>query len=73
MNARTDLGDGKEIYDYRYDSRSGSTMVWTGRYKGPVKASDILKHFGSGTFGHRGPTMTGNADGGHFSFTQLTD
>lgn len=48
-------------------------MVWTGRYRGPVKPSDIIKHFGSGTFGHRGPTMTGNADGGHFSFTQITD
>jgi hypothetical protein len=64
-----DLGDGKRIYDYDYNSSSGSTMVWKGKFEGPVTASDILKHFGTGRFGHRGPFIYGNS----FEFTQITD
>ncbi len=50
-----ELGNGKRIFDYYYDSSSGSIMVWKGKYKGDVTAEDILNYFGKGTFGHRGP------------------
>ncbi len=60
---------GGRIMDYSYDARSGSTMVWTGSYEGPVTAADILAHFGDGSFGHRGPSLTGS----RFSYTQITD
>jgi len=68
-----DFGDGRRIYGCRSDGRSGSTMVWTGKYSGPVTAKDILDFFGSGTFGHRGPTLHGNEAGGTFTFTKITD
>jgi hypothetical protein len=64
-----DFGNGKRIFDYGYDSSSGSTMVYTGRYEGDVTPQDILSFFGSGTFGHRGPSM----HNGRFSFTKITD
>jgi hypothetical protein len=64
-----DLGNGKKLIDYDYDSRSGSTMVWKGRFTGDVTAKDILDYFGTGTFGHRGPSIFGNS----FTFTQITD
>ena len=64
-----ELGNGKRLLDYDYDSRSGSTMVWTGKYAGPVTAQDIIEAFGDGTFGHRGPWL----DNGRFSYTQITD
>ena len=65
----TDLGDGKRLFDCRYDGSSGSTMVWTGRYEGNVTSADIMKAFGDGTFGHRGPSIYG----GHFKYTLITD
>lgn len=68
-NPSTDLGEGKRIFDYDYDSRSGSTMVWRGRYEGDVTAEDIIKHFGDGTFGHRGPSL----GHGRFTYTKITD
>ena len=55
-----DLGNGKRIFDYDYDSSSGSTMEWKGKYEGPVTADDIFKHFGTGSWGHRGPYLSGN-------------
>lgn len=64
-----DLGNGKRIFDYDYDSSSGSTMVYSGRYEGPVTAKDILDYFGDGTFGHRGPSL----HNGRFSYTKITD
>lgn len=64
-----DLGDGKRIFDYKYDSSSGSTMEYTGRYEGHVKPEDIIQALGDGTFGHRGPKMYG----GHFTYTKITD
>lgn len=60
---------GGRIMDYDYDSRSGSTMVWTGKYEGLVTPEDIRQHFGDGTFGHRGPSL----HNGRFSYTQITD
>ena len=68
-----DLGDGKRLAECTYDGRSGSTMVWTGRYEGPVTPKDILDHFGTGTFGHRGPSLFGDSRGGRFTFTKITD
>lgn len=68
-----DLGDGKRVFNFDFDSSSGSTMVWKGQYEGPVTAEDILVHFGSGTFGHRGPKLFGDKTGGTFTFTQITD
>lgn len=68
-NPSTDLGDGKRIFDYDYDGRSGSTMVWRGKYEGPVTADDIINHFGDGTFGHRGPSIYN----GNFLYTLITD
>lgn len=67
--ASTDLGSGKRLFDYKYDSSSGSTMVWSGRYEGDVTAKDIIEAFGDGTFGHRGPTI----GGGRFTYTKITD
>ena len=64
-----DLGDGKRIFDYDYDSRSGSTMVFRGRYEGAVTSADIIACLGDGTFGHRGPTMSN----GRFVYTKITD
>lgn len=64
-----EFGDGKRIYDWDYDSSSGSTMVYKGKYKGDVTAEDILKFFGDGTFGHRGPSL----HNGIFTYTKITD
>lgn len=64
-----DLGNGKRIFDYGYDSRSGSTMVYRGRYEGEVTAADIIALLGDGTFGHRGPALSN----GHFAYTKITD
>ena len=64
-----DLGSGKRIFDYSYDGRSGSTMVYQGRYEGDVSPQDIIKLFGDGTFGHRGPSMYN----GRFTYTKITD
>jgi hypothetical protein len=64
-----DLGDGKRVFDYDYRSDSGSTMEYSGCYEGPVTATDIIKMFGDGTFGHRGPYMSN----GRFTYTKITD
>lgn len=64
-----ELGEGKRIFDFDYDSSSGSTMVYRGRYKGGVTPEDIKKAFGDGTFGHRGPTI----ENGRFTYTKITD
>ena len=64
-----DLGDGKRIFDCDYNSSSGSTMEYRGRYEGPVTAEDIIKLLGDGTFGHRGPRMIN----GSFTYTKITD
>ena len=64
-----DLGDGKKLFDYDYDSRSGSTMVYSGKYEGSVTPEDVLKYFGDGTFGHRGPSLRD----GRFHYTKITD
>lgn len=77
----SDLGDGKRLLDWKYDGRSGSTMVYTGRYEGSVTAKEILDHFGDGTFGHRGPTLSPITDKntgkslpkGSFTYTKITD
>lgn len=61
--------NGGRIYDMSHDGSSGSTMVWRGRYEGPVAAADILNYLGDGTFGHRGPYL-GN---GRFTYTKITD
>lgn len=60
---------GGRIMDWDYDSSSGSTMEYHGKYNGPVTNEDILEYFGSGTFGHRGPFL----HGGRFTFTKITD
>ena len=60
---------GGRIWDVDYDSRSGSTMVFRGRYEGPVTPADILDYLGDGTFGHRGPSL----DRGLFTYTKITD
>lgn len=65
-----DLGGGKRVYDYDYDSSSGSTMRYTGKYQGPVTKEDIIALLGSGTFGHRGPMLYEN---GTFTYTKITD
>lgn len=64
-----DLGDGKRIFDYDYDSSSGSTMVYSGRYEGNVTSEDIIKALGDGSFGHRGPFF----QDGRFTYTKITD
>ncbi|MHB8084300.1 MAG: hypothetical protein ACYDHZ_00540 [Dehalococcoidia bacterium] len=64
-----DFGNGKRIFDYGYDSRSGSTMVYTGWYEGNVTAQDIISFLGDGTFGHRGPVFYN----GQFTYTKITD
>lgn len=64
-----DFGNGKRIYDFGYNSNSGSTMVWQGRFAGDVTAEDIKGFFGSGTFGHRGPVL----GSGTFTYTLITD
>jgi len=64
-----DLGNGKRIFDYDYDSSSGSTMLYTGRYDGAVSAQDIITALGDGSFGHRGPVLSG----GKFTYTKVTD
>lgn len=68
-NAVADLGNGKRLFNYGYDSRSGSTMVWTGQCTPEVTGKDIINHFGDGTFGHRGPVISN----GRFTYTQITD
>jgi TPP-dependent indolepyruvate ferredoxin oxidoreductase alpha subunit len=65
----TDLGNGKRLLNWDYDSSSGSTMVYRGQYEGPVTEQDIIDCLGDGTFGHRGPTL-GN---GRFTYTKITD
>ena len=64
-----DLGNGKRIFDYDYDSSSGSTMEYSGKYEGNVTAKDIVDFLGDGTFGHRGPILSG----GRFRYTKITD
>lgn len=64
-----ELGNGKRIFDYDYNSSSGSTMVYKGRYKGDVTPDDIIKALGDGTFGHRGPFLSN----GRFTYTKITD
>lgn len=68
-----DLGNGKRIYDYDYDSRSGSTMAYKGKYEGPVTHQDIIDALGSGTFGHRGPFLHGDKTRGSFTYTKIKD
>lgn len=72
-NPSKDLGDGKRIYDYDYDSSSGSTMEYTGKYEGPVTAQDIIDYFGVGSWGKRGPYLTGDKSRGSFRYTKITD
>ena len=60
---------GGRIFNMDMDSRSGSTMAYTGQYEGPVTPEDIYQHLGDGTFGHRGPTMSN----GRFWYTKVTD
>ncbi len=69
MKRSIDLGNSKRIFDFNYDSSSGSTMVYKGRYEGNVSPQDIINALGDGTFGHRGPTMTN----GYFTYTKITD
>ncbi len=64
-----DLGNGKRIFDYDYDSSSGSTMAYRGKYEGDVTAQDIISALGDGTFGHRGPCIQNGA----FTYTKITD
>lgn len=72
---------GGRIFEYDYDSSSGSTMVYRGRYEGPVTTADIIEYLGDGTFGHRGPTLTPYQDAktgrpvdrGTFIYTKITD
>lgn len=64
-----EFGEGKRIFDWDYDSSSGSTMDYKGRYKGDVTAQDIINYFGDGSFGHRGPTLRD----GVFTYTKITD
>lgn len=67
--ARRKIDEGKFVTDLHCNGSSGSTMVWTGGYEGPVTPEDIKNHFGDGTFGHRGPSM----GGGRFRYTLITD
>lgn len=60
---------GGRVFNIRYDSSSGSTMVFSGQYEGPVTAKDIFDHIGDGTFGHRGPSLSN----GRFTYTKITD
>ncbi|AWJ88897.1 hypothetical protein Sp245p_03385 [Azospirillum baldaniorum] len=60
---------GGRVFNISDDGRSGSTMVFTGQYEGPVTAADIFEYLGDGTFGHRGPTM----NNGRFTYTKITD
>ncbi len=64
-----ELGNGKRIFDFDYNSSSGSTMEYVGRYKGDVTAQDIISALGDGTFGHRGPILSN----GRFSYVKITD
>ncbi|GAN55220.1 hypothetical protein Tasa_041_015 [Tanticharoenia sakaeratensis NBRC 103193] len=68
-----DLGNGRRIFDYDYDSSSGSTMVFRGKYEGPVTGQDIIDALGVGTFGKRGPFLTGDKVSGSFTYTKITD
>lgn len=72
-NPSKDLGNCKRIYDYDYDSSSGSTMVYKGKYEGPVTPQDIIDALGVGTFGKRGPFLTGDKIRGSFTYTKITD
>lgn len=75
------LPSGGRIFNVDYDSSSGSTMVFSGRYEGPVTAAEIYAHMGDGTFGHRGPTLFPDRDwlngpekqSGRFTYTKITD
>lgn len=77
----SELIDGKKLIDWNYDSRSGSTMVYRGRYEGSVTAEDIINYLGDGTFGHRGPVLWPDRDNrtgrslqkGSFIYTKITD
>lgn len=73
VNPSKDLGNGKRIYDYDYDSSSGSSMVYKGKYEGPVTPQDIIDALGVGTFGKRGPFLTGDKMSGSFTYTKITD
>ena len=72
-NPSKDLGNGKRIYDYDYDARSGSAMAYKGKYEGPVTTQDIIDALGDGTFGHRGPALYGDKERGTFAYTKITD
>ena len=61
--------NGAMIYDWKMDSRSGSTMEYEGRYTGELKASDVISYFGDSYFGHLGPSIYG----GRFQYTIITD
>lgn len=61
--------EGVRIFNWGYDSSSGSTMVYTGEYEGEVTKEDIISYFGDGTFGHRGPSFYN----GRFTYTKITD
>ncbi len=68
-NPSVELGGGKRIFDFDYNGASGSTMEYKGRCTPEVTPEDILKYFGNGTFGHRGPYV----NNGLFTFTKITD
>ena len=64
-----ELGEGKRLFDFNFNSSSGSTMEYKGKCTPNVTTADILAYFGSGTFGHRGPSI----HNGRFTFTKITD
>lgn len=72
-NRTVTIGEGKQLIDFTYDSSSGSTMHYTGRYSGPVTAKDIVTYLGTGSWGHRGPHLYGDSTRGHFTYTKITD
>ncbi|MGR0185485.1 hypothetical protein [Azospirillum aestuarii] len=72
---------GGRIFNISDDGRSGSTMVFTGQYEGPVTVTDIFNYLGDGTFGHRGPHLypsnrhepDPSKVKGSFTYTKITD
>ena len=65
-----EFGNGARIFDWDYDSRSGSSMTYHGKLKGDVSPDDIIRFFGEGTFGHRGPSFFKD---GTFAYVKITD
>ena len=57
------------VFNYGYDSRSGSTMEYKGDYEGEVTVKEIIDWLGDGTFGHRGPFFGPKT----WSYTKITD